>query len=71
MFGFDRPEDGSFLREQERVKQFKKKEISLRIHYTWWVIHNCVAHPLIGLLPWFEWTFDFHDYTSRKINGEV
>lgn len=71
MFDFEKPEIGSHARFQERLVIFKKKEIPLQIHYIWWVTHNCVAHPLIGLLPWFEWTFDFHDYTSRKINAEV
>ena len=37
-------------------------------HAIWWLIHNCVAHPMIGVLP-IKATFDFHDYTSRKING--
>lgn len=34
----------------------------------WWLVHNCVAHPLIGILP-FSMFFRFHDWTSRKINA--
>ena len=37
-------------------------------HYIWWLIHNLVAHPAIGLVP-IKATFDFHDWTSRKLNG--
>lgn len=37
-------------------------------HRLWWLIHNCVAHPLIGILPYKPF-FDFHDYTSAKINA--
>jgi hypothetical protein len=32
----------------------------------WWLVHNLIAHPLIGLLP-FTSTFKFHDWTSRKL----
>ena len=35
--------------------------------YFWWTIHNMVAHPLIGLIP-NKLFFEFHDYTSDKIN---
>jgi len=34
----------------------------------WWVLHNVVAHPLIGILPCHE-TFEFHDWTSRCLIG--
>lgn len=36
-------------------------------HHFWWFVHNCIAHPLIGLFP-IKKTFEFHDYTSRRIN---
>lgn len=36
-------------------------------HTFWWIIHNCVAHPMIGVAP-VKVCFDFHDFTSRKIN---
>ena len=30
------------------------------LHYVWWVTHNCVVHPLVGLLPIrpFFWLHD-------------
>lgn len=37
-------------------------------HHFWWLLHNLVAHPAIGLVP-IKSTFDFHDWTSRKLNG--
>jgi hypothetical protein len=31
----------------------------------WRIVHNCVAHPLLEILPerWGTW---FHDWTARK-----
>jgi hypothetical protein len=37
-------------------------------HHFWWLLHNLVAHPAIGLFP-VKTAFDFHDWTSRKLNG--
>lgn len=36
-------------------------------HHFWWLLHNCVAHPLIGIYP-STTTVRFHDYTSRWLN---
>lgn len=36
-------------------------------HHFWWLVHNCIAHPMIGFAP-IKSTFRFHDYTSDKIN---
>lgn len=33
----------------------------------WWFVHNCIAHPLIGVAP-IKPLFNFHDWTSGKIN---
>jgi hypothetical protein len=63
ILGFDGPEDGSEERYDER-----KKEVPWATHTFWWVIHNCVAHVLIGVLP-FRASFDLHDWTSRKMHG--
>ena len=62
--GFDRPEPGSEQRYLERS--------SVRpwaAHTFWWVIHNVVAHPLIGVLP-LRPAFKFHDWTSYKMHGK-
>ena len=37
-------------------------------HYFWWLLHNLVAHPVIGVAP-VKSAFDFHDWTSRKLDG--
>jgi hypothetical protein len=85
MFGFDRPEDGSEERFYERVDNWRKgvatsvpvvpesggvsgRRLPLAQHYVWWLIHNLVAHPAIGIAP-VKFTFAFHDWTSRKLNG--
>lgn len=36
-------------------------------HSALWVLHNAVAHPLLGLFPG-EYTGDFHELTSRWLN---
>lgn len=74
MFGFDLPvvkdspfaEDGSQLRFHERKAIFVEKEMPPAKHDFWWIIHNCVAHPLIGVFP-TKVMFDLHDWTSRRI----
>lgn len=60
---FDRPEDGSQKRYADRVA--KRPWLA---HTFWWVVHNNIAHPLIGVLP-VALAFRFHDWTSRKMHG--
>lgn len=84
MFGFDRPEDGSeerFKRRRLRWRVFgvqmdrylgpaempRRHTTRLR-HYVWWIIHNCVAHFLIGVCP-LRAFFKFHDWTSHKMTA--
>ena len=38
-------------------------------HHFWWLTHNILAHTLIGLIP-IKWFFDFHDWTSKKLNAQ-
>lgn len=33
----------------------------------WWLLHNCVAHVAIGLLP-IKPTFAFHDWSAKKMD---
>lgn len=51
-------EDGS---EQRFQDVFSKRP-------GWWVIHNILAHTLIGVMPVRPF-FRFHDYTARKLRG--
>ena len=62
-YGFTQPEDGSENRYDER----RARQSSGR-HAFWWWLHNCVAHPLIGVMP-RRFAFEFHDWTSRKLHG--
>lgn len=62
-FGFNDVEDGS----QERYRK-RKTVVPWSKHTAWWLVHNCLAHPLIGVLP-VRMAFQFHDWTSRKMHG--
>ena len=62
-------ETGAEKRFEGRVAVFKKEDKPVYKHHFWWFVHNCIAHPAIGILP-NKSTFDFHDWTSKKINGK-
>lgn len=62
-------ETGAEKRFDKRVQSFKKDNKPVYKHHFWWFVHNCVAHPLIGMMP-NKSTFEFHDWTSKKINGK-
>lgn len=62
-FGFTEPEDGV----EARYEKHKAKVPWVR-NKAWWILHNSVAHPLIGVLP-VRWAFRFHDWTSRRMHG--
>lgn len=51
-------EDGSAARYADKF----------RYRYGWWLVHNLVAHVLIGVAP-VRLAFAFHDWTSRKMRG--
>ena len=36
-------------------------------HHAWWVLHNALSHPLIGLWP-SKKTIWLHDWTSQRLN---
>ena len=55
-------------RFHNRIDVFRMRGIPVARHHFWWFVHNAVCHPLIAVLP-IKATFDFHDYTSRKINA--
>lgn len=71
MFDFEKPEHGSEQRYRGRVASWARMqgEPAGKVkHLSWWLLHNCVAHPLIGVLP-IRATFDFHDWTSERLNA--
>lgn len=59
--------DSTSKRFENRVNKYKRRNTPVRVHHFWWFVHNCIAHPLIGIFPCRR-TFAFHDYTSDKIN---
>lgn len=73
MFGFlyrEMEMTGSGDRFPKRIEKFKKAEKRFPVlqHYFWWFLHNCITHPLIGLIP-IKPFFNFHDWTSVKLNA--
>lgn len=62
-------ETGAEDRFEKRKEVFRQESKPLYRHHVWWLIHNCIAHPMIGIAP-SKFTFDFHDWTSKKINGK-
>ena len=36
-------------------------------HHGWWLVHNCVSHPLLGIRA-SERVIWFHDWTSMHLN---
>lgn len=67
MFGFKDNEDGAQTRfEEENAIAPVVPWVKYRL---WWLLHNTIAHTAIGLSP-CRATFDFHDYTARKMHGQ-
>lgn len=38
-------------------------------HHFWWILHNCVLHPLIGVFPTKRF-MDWHDWSSKRLAAE-
>lgn len=36
-------------------------------HHAWWLLHNAVSHPLLGVAPTRPMVW-FHDWTSMHLN---
>ena len=58
----------SVVPEEEYAAPKVTRRIPLVQHYFWWLIHNLVAHPMIGVFP-IKKSFQFHDWSSHKLNG--
>lgn len=69
MFGFDQPEDGSEDRYKDRWALWEGMKLGAVRHYTWWLVHNLVAHPLIAVAP-IRPAFRFHDWTSHRMHAK-
>ena len=61
-------EGSSYERFYHRLGRFKtNKSFPRTRHAFWWLLHNCVAHIAIGLVP-VKASFALHDWTSKKLN---
>lgn len=45
----------------------RHKVLPLARHQVWWLLHNCVAHPWLGVSP-SPRALWFHDFTSKRLN---
>jgi len=52
---------------RETDEDVEKPKVKGVARTAWWVLHNCVAHPLIGLFP-KDWAFALHDRTAAKMD---
>lgn len=60
-------EDGSGDRYFFRMKLYSNNKKPIVVYRFWWFVHNCIAHFLIGIMP-FDMFFKFHDWTAKKMN---
>lgn len=59
MFDFS-DETGSQERFIRREQDHRRTDLPIIRHRMWWLVHNLIAHPLIGILP-VQFAFNFHD----------
>ena len=57
----------SLGRFRNRLENWLGKPSGFTEHARWWLLHNCVAHPLLGLFP-NQRAVSYHDWTSMKLN---
>lgn len=62
-------ESGSEDRFHRRIEWWKEsgKRFPRIRHHAWWIVHNCVSHPLLGVRP-SPRAIQFHDWTSMHLN---
>jgi hypothetical protein len=60
---------GSEYRYQKRRARWTSvARLAPRVrHHFWWILHNVVAHPLVGVGPSAA-TIWYHDWTSQRLN---
>lgn len=57
---------GKNLDYWQNLEEIEFTSVPVIKHRTWWLIHNCVSHPIIGLIPIgiFFW---LHDFSAKKM----
>lgn len=40
--------------------------VTFKQHLGWAIIHDVIAHPLMGITLYCKWSRDFHNFTSHK-----
>ena len=60
---------GSGFRYGRRLDAWKQKGVlgPRTRHHSWWLLHNCVSHPLLGVRV-SKGTLWLHDWTSMHLN---
>lgn len=58
---------GTRYKVRQRWWRETGKRLPLVRHHFWWVLHNCVSHPLLGIFPTRNMVW-FHDWTSMHLN---
>jgi hypothetical protein len=56
------------FRYRTEAWRLRAKGLNQVRHMSWWLLHNCVIHPLIGVLP-IKPLFDLHDWSSVRLAG--
>ena len=54
-------------RRRQGIWQEDHRVLPLARHHVWWLLHNCVSHPLLGIRPSTRVIW-FHDWTSKHLN---
>lgn len=70
MFDFDEePDEDSESRYYNRIRSFQRdgKPYPQLRHHALWLLHNCVAHPVLAIWP-TRGAVEFHQLTSNWLN---
>jgi hypothetical protein len=62
-------DSGAAERYRARIPKFEQdgKPLPKLRHHSFWLLHNCVAHPVLAVLP-FTFALKFHELTSAWLN---
>jgi hypothetical protein len=52
---------------RQMIWKERHRVLPLTRHHAWWLLHNMVSHPILGVWP-SKRAIWFHDYTSQHLN---